>query len=61
MTAIMRAQRLTGNQIRSEGGGEMETGRSSSGPIVVLESQERRNLTLVKRRRRRRDFLPFEK
>ena len=29
-------------------------------PIIFSESQERRNLTLVKRRRRRRDFLPFE-
>jgi hypothetical protein len=30
-----------------------------SQPGVFVESQERRNLTLVKRRRRRRDFLPF--
>ena len=28
-------------------------------PIFFVESQERRNLTLVKRRRRRRDCLPF--
>jgi hypothetical protein len=27
-------------------------------PIIFVESQERRNLTLVKRRRRRRDFYP---
>lgn len=39
--------------------GEIEKGLVLNQPLIFIESQERRNPTLVKRRRRRRDFLPF--
>ena len=38
---------------------QSKRGRLDCRPLFVGESQERRNLTLVKRRRRRRDCLPF--